>query len=131
MPRDRVAIVDSGVNSAHPHVGGVAGGVAIDERGGVHDDSVGRLGHGTAVAAAIREKAPEADLFAVKVFDRALATDVASLVAGIDWSIRAGVHLINLSLGTSKDSHAATLRDAVARATPPGVVIVAARTDEG
>ena len=76
----RVAIVDSGVHASHPHVGQVAGGIAIDSEGVQHADFVDRLGHGTAVTAAIREKAGEAELFAVKVFDRALSTSIASLV---------------------------------------------------
>ncbi len=52
-----VAVVDSGASSGHPHLGAIAGGVAIglDEDGG---DFVDRLGHGTAVAAAIHEKHP-------------------------------------------------------------------------
>ena len=70
----RIAVVDSGVHADHPHVRGVAGGVGIREDGTLHDDFVDRLGHGTAVAAAIREKAPDADILAIKVFWRTLAT---------------------------------------------------------
>jgi len=55
----RIAVVDSGVHAAHPHVGGVAGGVAIGSDGSEADDYVDWLGHGTAVTAAIREKAPQ------------------------------------------------------------------------
>ena len=127
----RIAVIDSGVHAAHPHVGTVAGGVAIDEDGREHDDYVDRLGHGTAVAAAIREKAPDAELYAVKVFDRSLSTRLATLVAAIDWSARHGMHLVNLSLGTARVEHAEALRDAVARAAARGAVIVAAAEDEG
>ena len=59
----RVAVIDSGVHAAHPHVQGVAGGIGIDASGAMHDDYVDRLGHGTAVAAVIREKAPSAEIF--------------------------------------------------------------------
>ena len=131
----RVAIIDSGVHASHPHVGGVgggiAGGIAIDDEGHEHDDYLDRLGHGTAVAAAIREKAPDAELYAVRVFDRALSTSVATLVRAIDWAARSGMHVANLSLGTSKPEHEPILRDAVARATAAGLVIVSARDDEG
>ena len=68
-------MIDSGVHASHPHVGRVAGGVAIRDDGTLDDDYVDRLGHGTAVAAAIREKAPEAGIIAVKVFWRSLATE--------------------------------------------------------
>ncbi|HZT75798.1 MAG TPA: ABC transporter transmembrane domain-containing protein, partial [Vicinamibacterales bacterium] len=127
----RVAVIDSGVHASHPHVGGVAGGVAIDADGRETDDYVDRLGHGTAVAAAIREKAPDAELYAVRVFDRTLSTGIASLVQAIDWAARAGMHVANLSLGTSTSAHAPILRDAVTRATAAGLIIVSARQDEG
>jgi subtilisin family serine protease len=125
----RVAIIDSGVNPSHPHVGPVAGGIAIDEHGAEHRDYLDRLGHGTAVTAAIKEKVPDAELFAVKVFDRTLSTNMASLVAGIDWAANAGAHLVNLSLGTSRQAHERTLRDAVDRATARGTLIVSAYDD--
>lgn len=127
----RIVVVDSGVHAAHPHVGGVAGGVGIDADGTTHDDFVDRLGHGTAVAAAIREKAPEADLWAVKVFDRRLAASMDALVAAIDWALTCHAHLINLSLGTANPAHERWLRDAVARARAAGAWIVAAGTQEG
>lgn len=127
----RVAIIDSGVHADHPHVGGVAGGVAIDPDGREHDDYVDRLGHGTAVTAAIREKAPDADLYAIRVFDRALSTAVPTIVRAIDWAARAGMHVVNLSLGTSKTDYEPILRDAVARARAAGLIIVSARDEDG
>jgi subtilisin family serine protease len=127
----RVAIIDSGVHASHPHVGGVAGGIAIDQDGRKHDDYVDRLGHGTAVTAAIKEKAPGAELFAIKVFDRALSTSITSLAGAIDWAARQGMHLANLSLGTSREEHEAILAEAVSRAASSGLIIVAARDDRG
>ena len=66
----RVVIIDSGVNAAHPHVGSVAGGTGIGDDGRPHPDYLDRLGHGTAVAAVVREKAPDAEIHAVKVGNR-------------------------------------------------------------
>jgi len=128
-PRIRVAVVDSGVHAAHPHVGGVAGGIAIGEDGGISDDFVDRLGHGTAVAAAIREKAPDAELFAVKVFWRTLATDVPTLVRGIDEACGHGARVVNLSLGTTDARHRDALAQAVERARRRGAFVVAAAPD--
>jgi len=127
----RVAIIDSGVHVGHAHVGAIAGGVAFDEDGRQHGDYLDRLGHGTAVAGAIREKAPDAELYAVKVFDRALGTRIANLIAAIDWAAAAGIHVANLSLGTSKREHEPALREAVDRAAARGLLIVSARDDEG
>ena len=50
----RIVIVDSGVHPSHPHVGGVAGGVSVSASGELGTDYLDRLGHGTAVTAAIR-----------------------------------------------------------------------------
>jgi subtilisin family serine protease len=127
----RVAVIDSGVNDAHPHVRGVAGGVAIDDEGRLHPDYLDRLGHGTAVTAAIKEKAPDVELYAVKVFDRSLATRITTLVAAIDWAAAEKMHLANLSLGTSRLEHEAVLQRAIERAAARGLTIVAARDDEG
>jgi subtilisin family serine protease len=126
----RIAVIDSGVHADHPHIGGVAGGVGLDERGEAADDYVDRLGHGTAVAAAIKEKAPAASLFAVRIFDRQLSTSIGQLVWAIDWSVRAGMHLVNLSLGTRRAEHRDVLAAAVARAAAAGTVIVAAAEED-
>jgi subtilisin family serine protease len=127
----RVAVIDSGVHAEHPHVGGIAGGVAFDEDGREHGDFLDRLGHGTAVTAAIKEKAPDAELYAVRVFERRLSTRIANLLRAIDWAARSGMQIANLSLGTSRIEHEGALRDAVHRAATRGLIIVSARDDDG
>src|SRR5437764_2565788 len=127
----RVAVIDSGVHAAHAHVGGVAAGFAVREDGSLDDDYVDRLGHGTAVAAAIREKAPDAEIIAVKVFWRALATDVATLVRAIDAAAERNARLINLSLGTADLRHREALQAAVDRARQRGSLVVSAIASDG
>ncbi|HLJ45304.1 MAG TPA: S8 family serine peptidase [Bryobacteraceae bacterium] len=122
----KVAVVDSGIHAGHSHVGGIAGGVAI-----VGDDVIDRVGHGTAVAAAIREKAPDAELYAVKIFDRKLATDVITLVRAIHWCAANGIQLINLSLGTTDLDNGPMLQLAVDEALADGTKIVSAYEHEG
>ena len=117
----RVAVVDSGIYADHPHVNGIAGGVAI-----VGDDLVDRLGHGTAVAAVIREKAPDAGIFAVKIFDRKLATDALMLAGAIRWCAENGMEWINLSLGTANTEHTELLQRAVDDALSRGARVVSA-----
>jgi len=126
-----IAVIDSGVHADHPHVGGVAGGVAIDASGRLSGDFVDRIGHGTAVMAAIKEKAPAADCYAVRIFDSRLAASAATLLAALDWAIAARVHVINLSLGSANGAHAEAFRGAVSRAQAAGIAIVAASADEG
>ena len=126
-----VAVIDSGVNPEHPHVSRVAGGAGIKLSGDVSKDFVDRLGHGTAVFAAIQEKAPAADLYAVRVFDDRLRTSVRALVAAIDWAAERGVRVVNLSLGTVREEHAEALEEAVGRLAEVGGVVVAAAEAEG
>ena len=122
-----VAVLDSGVDAAHPHVGRVQGSVAFTPTG----DLIDRIGHGTAVAAAIREKAPSASLLAVKVFDRRLAgltlTNVDILARAIVRAADDGAAIVNLSLGTANVAHVERLADAVAHATTRGALVVSAR----
>jgi subtilisin family serine protease len=127
----RIAVIDSGVHAAHPHIGGVTGGVSISETGELGDDFADRLGHGTAVTAAIREKAPGAEVWVARVFDRRLDTTVDALVAAIRWAVAGGAHLVNLSLGTSNQQHVDRLQAAVAAAAEAGVRVVAAGEQDG
>jgi subtilisin family serine protease len=109
----------------------VEGGVGIRDDGTIVDDYVDLLGHGTAVTAAIREKASGAQIFAIKVFWRSLATDVETLVRGIELAAARGANVINLSLGTNKTAHTERLQHAVDAAAARGSIVVAANDDNG
>jgi subtilisin family serine protease len=127
----RVAVIDSGVHADHPHIGGVSGGLAIDGDGRVDKDYVDRLGHGTAVTAVIREKAPAAEIFCIKVFDRELAATGKALVAAIEKAIEHHARIINLSLGTQNRDHEPALRSVVGEAARAGVIVIAAGEQDG
>ncbi len=130
----RIAIVDSGIAPAHPHVGEVAGGASFTES----PDLIDRLGHGTAVAGAIRQWAPDAELYAVKIFDRRFSTKIDTLVRALEWCRESDMDLVNLSLGTANAAHRERLLPLIAarplifspaRTLPgslPGVVAVEA-----
>ena len=121
----RVAIVDSGVNAAHTHVQPIAGGVHISE--GADDDCfTDLLGHGTAVAGAIREKAADAAIYAVKVFDRELATSGRILLRALDWCLERRMEFINLSLGTLNAQYIPGFEERIVLARTLGSTIVAA-----
>jgi subtilisin family serine protease len=123
-----VAVIDSGVNPAHPHIrlerlGRLFG---IEPDGAETGDAVDRLGHGTAVAAAIQEKAPDATLHIIRVFTDRLSTTSAVLVRAIGLAADSGAQLINLSLGTPRAEHVPALVGAVERAAAMGALIIAA-----
>jgi len=91
------------------------------------DTFIDVLGHGTAVMAAIQEKAPEAHYFAVQVFHSSLRTTADSLMRAIEWAIEERMDVVNLSLGTRNPDHAPRFAALVSRATTTGVLLVAAR----
>jgi hypothetical protein len=115
----KVAVIDSGIHPGHSHVGAIAGGVGVTVSE-FTDDIVDRLGHGTAVAGAIREKVPEAELYAVKVFDRRLSTNIETILRALEWCIEQRMDVINLSLGTTNPAH----REQFERVLSSGVLVV-------
>lgn len=97
----KIAIVDSGISPGHPHVGEISGGASFAGT----PDLIDRLGHGTAVAGAIRQWAPLASLYAVKVFDRRLSATIDALLQALEWCRDERMDLVNLSLGTANPAH--------------------------
>ena len=83
-----------------------------------------RLGHGTAVAGAIRQWAPEADLYAVKVFDRRLSATIETLLRALEWCRAQAMDMINLSLGTANPAH----REPFLAVLDPSMLIVSPAT---
>jgi subtilisin family serine protease len=122
-----VAVIDSGVHAGHPHVGDVALAAAIAPPDG---DTTDRLGHGTAVAAAIRDIAPASRLVVGKIFDRDLSTNADALARGIAWAVDAGAQVVNLSLGTANRSHVELLAASVEHARSARALVVAAGETE-
>ncbi len=102
----KVAVVDSGINADHSHIGQVGGGVSF-----VSEAWNDLIGHGTAVAAAIHDHEPRVELYAVKIFDRSFSTDIEAVVKALDWCVANGMDVVNLSLATAKPSHGELLRE--------------------
>jgi len=128
----RIAVIDSGVHPDHPHITAdrIGPGVAILRDGTIEtgpDAILDKLGHGTAVTAAIQEKAPDALCLPVRVFGDALKTSAAALVAAIRWSIDQRVDLINLSLGSPNAAHEPVFAQVADEAAAAGILLIAAR----
>lgn len=127
----RVGVVDSGIANGHPHVGDLLPGIRIAEDGSDDDDAADRIGHGTAVAAAIREKAPEAELLPVRVFDRDLSTTADVLGRALRAAADRACRLINLSLGTANAARRSLLQDAVHYASARGAIVISPGEQDG
>jgi len=126
-----IGVIDSGVNPRNPHVSTIASTIGFDDTGASHDDAVDQLGHGTAVVAAIQEKAPAADVHVIRVFERTLTTTARAIARAIDWAADRQLRLVNLSLGTVKPHSVGVLTDAVQRAHERGTIVVSAREHDG
>jgi len=124
--RVRIAMLDSGVFIGNPHIRRrLEGGITIlpeGERQGFEDT----LGHGTAVCAVLQEWAPDAALYAVKIFDKKLATSLSIVLRAMEWCVKQEIDLINLSLGTTNEEHIPHFLSAIARVHEANGVLVSA-----
>ncbi|QEE30296.1 S8 family serine peptidase [Terriglobus albidus] len=120
----RIAVLDSGVNPLHSHVGCLAAGVNLAAEGKV-EDTLDLLGYGTSVAALIHALAPEATIVPVRIFDKTLSTNLPMLVRALEWCAANSIQIINLSLGTADEDHREPFERAVARIAAAGAVLVA------
>lgn len=132
----RVAIIDTGIEVAHPDLqGNIKGGVsAVAYTASYNDDN----GHGTHVAgivAAIDNEigvigvGPKIDLYAVKVLDRRGSGWLSDIIEGLDWAIANHMQVVNMSLGTSADIQ--SFHNAVIAAKNAGITQVAAAGNSG
>lgn len=143
-----VAVVDTGVDLAHPDLAGrIAGSVSCIGSGGDPDrcggPGVDDHGHGTHVAGivaattgngtGVASVAPGARLLAVRVLQRACDTcseatgTSGDVEAGIRWAVRNGARVINLSLGsTTQAVFGPGFATAVREAWDAGVIVVVA-----
>jgi subtilisin len=126
----KVCVLDSGVELGHPAVGELAGAVAIslDEDGTTvaREDTEGDLcGHGTACAGVIRSIAPDVELYSVRVLGAGFTGSGKVLLAGLDWAVAQGYHVINMSLSTTKRHFAELLHESADAAYFKKTVLVA------
>ena len=126
-----VAIIDSGIDVAHPDLKGkIRESVEArrdDKRVLFEPSETGdSAGHGTACAGIISRIAPEADLYSIKVLGAGGLGDGHAFLAGLEYAIKNRYRIINLSLGTTKPHFFAPLHDLLDRAYQAGCVVVAA-----
>lgn len=131
--RVKIAVIDSGI-APHEELSIAGGASMVSYTSSYRDDN----GHGTHVAGIIGAKhngygidgiAPDSQLYAVKVLDQNGSGDLKSILKGIDWSIRNGIDIINMSLIVSGDSQ--ILHDAADKAYKKGLIVVAASGNDG
>ena len=130
----RVAVIDSGVDLAHPELAGVAAG-SFDALEGPAQPHA----HGTGMAAAILAQAqlqgvaPAARLLAARAFSGSAGPAAASgttfhILAALDWAAGEGARIFNLSFAGPQDR---LMSLALAGARGKGIVAVAAAGNGG
>jgi subtilisin family serine protease len=130
-----VAILDTGIDSAHPDLAGKVAAARdfVDGSGDTSDVSW----HGTAVAGVVAggsvesgtSVCPTCTIISAKVLDAEETGSDPEIARGLLWAVGAGVRVVNLSL--SGPDEAPVLRAAIRTATKRGVVIVAAAGNGG
>ena len=130
----RIGVVDTGLNPWHSHVRGNVTGcrIFVGPDGRLHEDVDFRdeVGHGTAVAAVIREAFPDAEIFAVRVFGAGDATYPSLVARGILRAAAEQCGFVNLSLSVAPGRGDEVLTTACVVAREAGCVLVAsARPD--
>jgi subtilisin family serine protease len=127
-----VAVVDSGVDAAHPAVGAIGRAVSLRwdpeaeevvSTEGPHDDL---FGHGTACAGLIRHAAPDAAVWSVRVLGSRLTGKGVVFAAGLRWAIAQGARVVNLSLSTGREDYFGLFHEIADEAAFAGVVLVCA-----
>lgn len=127
-----MAVVDSGVDAAHPAVGAVERGVALrwDSENqevtiteGAHEDL---FGHGTACAGIVRRAAPDATIWSVRVLGSRLTGKGMVFAAGLRWAITQGARVVNLSLSTGRQDYFGLFHEIADEAAFAGVILVCA-----
>jgi len=66
--------------------------------------------------AAIQEKAPNAEYYALRVFHSALRTRVEYLLEALEWCLQNRIDIANLSLGTANPAHEPLFEEFLAKA---------------
>lgn len=138
-----VAVVDTGIDPAHPALAGhvMPGGYDFlgrdfdprDQRNLRDDDGDGAIdeqyGHGTFVASLVLAVAPDAMILPVRVLDAEGFGTSSTVAAGIIWATDAGADVINVSADLPDAPE--MVREAVRYARDRGAVVVAAAGNAG
>lgn len=135
-----VAVIDSGVDTSLPELRGqvLPGRNFVDPDTGAHTDA---LGHGTSMAALIagtgtsggfQGLAPGVKILPVTVFEgRDTMSTGRVLVKALDYSVKSGAEIINMSFGGTSESITPEVQAAIDRAHKAGVLLFAGSGNDG
>ncbi len=123
----KIGLLDSGIDSARK----AALGDVIDAWKGDFPSYQDLSGHGTACAFLIRQMAPTARLYNLKIFDGGAVTSPGLVLDGIQWCIENGVQVINVSVAVAETGYYHDFAEACSKAAERNIIIVAAADNMG
>ncbi len=144
----RLAILDTGIATAHPEFAGriiacetEVSGTTSCEDGNGHGTHVAGIAGAQGVNSAAKGVAPSVLFMIDKVLDNNGDGDISQVIAGIDWAVANKADIISMSLGTSPLDGGGTqpncnnafpsLTAAINNAVASGVTVVAAAGNSG
>lgn len=132
--RVRIAVIDTGIDAAHPEIAGAVG----DSFDALGRGPPGVEAHGTAIAGILAARvelkgvAPDASLLAARAFrGDARGTsegDSMAVIKALEWAFKSGARVFNMSFAGPYDP---LLRDAIVAADAEGGIFVAAAGNGG
>lgn len=134
--RVKVGVIDTGVDFRHPDLRhSLERGINLLQRMEMPQDDNGHGTHiaGTIAAANQRQGmigvAPRAQIHPIKAFDHNGTAYVSDIILGIEWCVRNGIDVVNMSFGMKTRSR--SLYAAVNSAYRSGILIVASSGNDG
>jgi subtilisin family serine protease len=125
----RIAVLDSGVEIAHPDFHGrhLGHDLVLDASGGMRKGSGEDMyGHGTAVSGIIWRLAPKAEIGSFRVLGSSLSARTAQVAVAARVSIAMGYKILNCSFGCGISGHLPIYKEWVDNALLSGIHVVAA-----
>ena len=131
IPEIRVAVIDTGVNTAHE----VFAGRLTGDVSAIGDDN----GHGTAVAGIIAQNTPSnVKILPLKALDENKKGSIENVVEAVNTAVSEGAQIINMSLGISREEadeteytqYKALVGEAIRTAKEAGCIIVVSAGNE-
>lgn len=130
----KVAVIDTGIDLCHPDLkDGSQGGTNLVKKGALPLDDNGHGTHVAGIVAAAQNGfgvvgvAPGASLYAVKVLKADGSGSLSTVIKGLDWAVKNGMQVANLSLGALDLSlGSGPMCNAVSSAVASGVTVVSA-----
>jgi|SRR5208282_608842 len=128
----KIAILDSGVETSHPKLGGMTlvDDLVVEIDGHklrvVKGEGLDVFGHGTAVAGVIRQMAPEARIGSIRVLGGDNTSRTRVILRAAQEAMDRGYHVLNCSFGCGVERHVLRYKEWVDEAYLKGIHVVAA-----